>query len=382
MKANFLVSPHPGARIPEAQRLFVTDPYVEHMLEKKGEIDGYREVIVATRSRTTRQAFAQDHDFIHRKFNQYMPLLARRLDAVHNTRYGEGFWKKALALGPLRHICLCFDLYQVCEQNLDTEKHDCRILSKPSFFIPCDFNEHRRLFQHSDFGQEQLFAVYCDLFYPERFGRWDAVHQWPGGPKRPPANPPGLAQRLRTLPKRIVRRLLRMRAPVVGILNSYFSAENVDKLLFGSLGKVQVVPLPDRESSAGDPDWNKRERLARFEQGFDRFDQFVFATLRHAMPRAFVEDAGRLIGVHRQFFSAHYPKLKWVVSEAWIGDMYTAVALAVLGQSGVRHLYNEHNYYAHPFVGNNLPFLIPLVDEFATLGWKAQGDARIVDPGL
>jgi putative transferase (TIGR04331 family) len=381
MKANFLVSPHPHARLPGAERLFVTDPYVEHILKKTGEIDNYREVRVAARSRTTRDAFERDHDFVRCKFNQYIPLLAHRLNEIHETHYEEEFWRKALALGPLRHISLCFDLYQVCEQNLDTEEHDCRILSESSFFIPRDFNEHRRLFQHSDFGQEQLFAVYCRLFQPDRFSTWEAKHQWPTGPARLSEKQPGMWQRLAALPKRVVRRLLRLRRPAVGILNSYFSAPNVDRLLFRSLGKVQVIRLPELAQPALGSDWDKRGRLSRFEDTFDDFDRFVFATLFHAMPRAFVEDAGRIVGGYREFFTASYPGLKWVVSEAWIGDMHTAMALAVLGQSGIRHLYNEHNYFAHPFVGNNLQFVIPLVDEFATLGWHAQGDPRIVASG-
>ena len=96
------------------------------------------------------------------------------------------------------------------------------------------------------------------------------------------------------------------------------------------------------------------------------------------MPRAFVEDAEPMIAGYRKFFSKQYPDMQWAVSEAWIGEMYTSVALAVLEQAGVRHLYNEHNYFAHPFLGNNLRFLVPLVDEFATLGWSTDADARVI----
>ncbi len=378
MKANFRVTPHPGARVPGATCLFAIDPYVVHVLEINGEISDYREVVTASRSRTTKEAFHADHDFVRRKFNEYLPLLADRLNEIHGTCYELKFWRKALALGPLRHISICFDLYQACEQNLAPQQHDCRILSESSFFVPRDFNEHRRFFQQSDFGQEQLFSAYCRLFYPGQFGQWNARHEWPSGATVSTVSRRRIWQRLVSLLRRLARRILRLRSPVVGIVNSYFSEANLDKLLYRSLGKVQVVRLPSVSHSEAQFDWEKRARLAQFEDNFDRFDKFVFTTLRYAMPRALVEDAEQLITAYRTFFSNQYPAMRWVVSEAWIGDMYTAVALAVLQQSGARHLYNEHNYFAHPFVGNNLQFLIPLVDEFATLGWRSDQDPRIV----
>jgi putative transferase (TIGR04331 family) len=58
--------------------------------------------------------------------------------------------------------------------------------------------------------------------------------------------------------------------------------------------------------------------------------------------------------------------------------MHSAMALTVLGRRGVRHLYNEHNYIAHPFVGNNLRYLVPLTDAFSTLGWTSPDHPKAI----
>jgi putative transferase (TIGR04331 family) len=366
MKANFLVTPHPAARIADADHVFAGNPYVTHVLERTGDIDRYAEVVTATAPRATREEFLRDHEFVDLKFRRYTQIIVQRLCDLHGAPYDGGFWRKALSLALLRHTALCFDLFQVCESHLQPERHDCRVLAEAGYYVPRDFNEHRRFFQHSDYGQEQLFSVYCRTFHPGVFAQWEGRHEWPARPataaqRRPP---------LSALPRRIARRLMRMRRPTVAIVNAYFSEETIDRLLFASRGRIQRIRLPAPVRDDGPLDWTKRDFLCRAEESCDRFDRFAFAALRHGMPRAFVEDAPAQITSCEELFSA-YPQLRWAVCEAWIGDMYSSMALAVLGQRGVRHLYNEHNYLAYPFLGNNLKYLIPLTDAFVTMGWKA-----------
>jgi putative transferase (TIGR04331 family) len=82
-----------------------------------------------------------------------------------------------------------------------------------------------------------------------------------------------------------------------------------------------------------------------------------------------VEDFARLCECFDGFLKG-MRGLRWIVCEAWIGDSASALLLALAARHGIRHLYNEHNYLGHPFLGNNLKYLLPLVDEFATLGWS------------
>lgn len=369
MRANFLVSAHPQARISAARRLFVTDPYVTYVLKKSGELKKFEEVVSADPVRVTREAFARDHEFVDRKYHQYVPILARRLNELHGTEHDQRFWQKALSLALLRHITFCYDQFQTCEANLRPEQHDCRILSESSFFVPKDFNEHRRFFQHSDYGQEQLFSVYCRMFHPLRYEEWSGRHQWPNEHEKVPIAATSLRSlSVRFNPRRLVRRLLRLRSPTVAIIRSYFSAENFDRLLFASRGRIQFIHMPEDIPSPSPADPVLRESLSHIEEGFDRFDRFAFAALRHGMPKAFVEDFPAACARYQSFLGRHRD-LRWIVCEAWIGDAGSALLLALAGEAGVRHLYNEHNYLGHPFLGNNLKYIFPLVDKFATLGW-------------
>jgi putative transferase (TIGR04331 family) len=382
MKVNFVVSAFRDIWLPSTKNLFAVDPYIAHVLEKEGRISDYDEIKVAAVSRSTREEFSRDHDFVDHKFRRYSEVLAHRLDEIHGTSHGEAFWQKALSLAILRHVTFCYDLFKVCETYLDPTQHDCRVLDPGSFILPEDFDEHRQIFQHTDLGQEQLFSVYCGLFHSGRFPTWKeskpAATQIFVPPSPQPMSflqklaPRWIAQAFsspRQFMHRVVAWGLRIRSPRLAIINCSFSPENTHRLLVESLGRIRTVPLPNVLPSTSVPDWNLRDRLVREQPDFDRFDKFAFACLRHGIPKMFVEDFPQVYAQLDLYFN-RYPDLRWVVCEWWIGHTFSALATAVLQQRGVRHIYNEHNYLAHPFLGNNLKYLQPLVNEYVTVGWK------------
>jgi putative transferase (TIGR04331 family) len=390
MKSNFVVSGHRDIWITSIRKLFAVDFYIRHVLEREGCLSDYEEIEVAPASRSTPDDFIYDHEFVDRKFHQYQDLLAVRLDELHNTSYGKNFWQKAMSLGVLRHTTFCYDLFKVCESHLNVTLHDCRILNQDSFIIPEDFDAHRQLFQHTDLGQEQLFSVYCGLFHPGQFVSWKGITQPPTrSAELPKSGWRGLFERL--IPSRIVRALvviidnpgrlvnefvsllLRIRSPQVGIIGCNFSPEHRHRLAVESAGRIQTIPLPKMPILISAPRWNMRDQLLREDPSFDRFDKFVFACLKHGMPKIFIEDFSDTYAHINQHFN-RYPDLRWGVCEYWIGHTLSSLSMAVLSQRDVKHIYNEHNYLSYFFVGNNLKYLAPLADEFVTLGW---GDSSI-----
>jgi putative transferase (TIGR04331 family) len=390
MTANFVVSAHREIWMPNVRKLFAVDSYIHHVLEREGRLSDYQEIEVAPASRSTREDFIHDHEFVDRKFHQYQDLLAKRLDELHGTNHGNYFWRKAMALGVLRHVTFCYDLFQACERHLNVALHDCRLLDQESFVIPEDFDSHRQIFQHTDLGQEQLFSVYCDLFHPGRFVSWKGVMQ-PTSQSSELRKPRlrGLFSRL--VPNRIARvfsvildnpaRLanevigwfLRIRSPQIGIIGCLFSPEHRHRLAVESVGRIQTIPLPKTPIFTSSPQWNMRDLLVREDPGFDRFDKFVLACLRHGMPKMLVENFSKTHAHIKRHFN-RYTDLRWVVCEIWIGHSLSSLSMAVLSLGRVKHIYNEHNYLSHFFVGNNLKYLVPLADQFATLGW---GDSSI-----
>ncbi len=379
MKSNFVVSANQEAWLPEASRLFAIDPYIAHVLEREGRLSQYDEVKVAQSPRTRREEFQRDHECVDQKHGKYIAILVRRLDELLGTSYGERFWKKALSLSVLRHVNFCYNLFQSCETNLDTSVHGCKILDKASYLVPANFDFHRYIFQNTDFGQEQLFSVYCELFYPGQFASWKEKvpskltdhyllrNHWKSHWQRITLQK--VLSRLRRFTlQSVVRWLLHFRAPQVGVIYSFFSNEQMDKLILKSFGRIQIIKLPTLPPSTSDIQWEQRDKLTCCEADFDRFDKFVFASLRHGIPKTFVEDFQQTFS-NLDAYLDNYKSLRWVVSEAWIGNTLPSLALAILRERGVGHTYNEHNYLAHPFLGNNLKYILPLVDEFASLGW-------------
>ena len=393
MKSNFVVSAYRDIWLPDAKKLFVLDPYISHVLEREGRRGDYDEVQVAAVSRSTREEFIHDHEFVDRKFHQYSDILAQRLDELHDSNHGSRFWRKAFSLSILRHVTLCYDLYTACEINLKPMLHECRVLGQESYRIPVDFDEHRQMFQNTDFGREQLFSVYCGLYYPSLFPSWKSDTLLPIPDVRPTLQESRsywqrvtqgqflsrIARRLLTIVSlpRIAHRLLRTRNPKVGVIQTGFSQKQMEQLEFRSWGRIQNIPWPEISLSASTPRWDLRERLVRDDPHFDRFDKFAFACLRHGMPKIFVEDFSSAYAQYNSYFDK-YLNLRWVVSEWWIGHSQTSLALAVLQNRNVRHIYNEHNYLSHFFLGSNLKYLVPLVDEFASLGWQDSSIPNLV----
>jgi putative transferase (TIGR04331 family) len=378
MKTNFVVSMNRKMWLPGAKKLFLADAYLNHLLEKNGELVNFDEVEVAEPLRPTKQDFIRDHEYVDAKLKFYTPILAARLDQIHGTNHGEWFWRKSISLSLLRHVTFCYGTFQVCERYFRLEEHTCRILSEDSYHTPRDFNEHYPFFQISDYAQEQLFSVYARLFHPGIFE--EVADQYIRPAQKTAIKPAFMGRISRLTPAWLWRKILSLRSPTVGIFGAYFKSEYLEQLIIKSWGKIHPILLKSNFPTTESIDLAKRAALAAPNNECDRFDQFFFETLRYAMPKAFVEDWSDIADYYRDYFK-RYKKLRYVTCENWIGNMYSAIALAVLHLQGVKHIYNEHNFLSRPFLGNSSKYLLPLVDTFATLGWFEPGIPNLLKAG-
>ena len=378
MKINFAVSAYTQIWHPDAKRVFAIDAYIPHILDRNGQAGEY-DIVAAPPSRSSREEFERDHAFADEKFRLYSDILCQRLDALHQTEYGSEFWRKAMALALMRHVTFCYDLFKACETYFDPAAHTCRLLAPSAFRTPNDFDEHRQIFQNTELGQEQLFSVYCTLFHPNQFAFWKSEPA--AGNTQDQAGGATTSARVSLLSRlsalicapsqfttKLVQKLFTLRKPRMAIIECSFAPEHVHRLLIKSFGRIQPHVLPAMQYGGGQLDWERRDQLCRDEPGFDRFDRFAFACLRHAFPRLFIEDFAPAYARLNTYFEQR-PTLRWVICEWWIGSNWSALAMAVAKRRGIRHLCNEHNYLSYFFVGNNLKYLVHLVDEFVTLGW-------------
>ncbi|HEY3432211.1 MAG TPA: LIC12162 family protein [Rhodocyclaceae bacterium] len=372
MKSQFLVSACREALPAGVKNIYVADPFIYHVLSREGRLSEFSSVEVGPVYDPSRDNLQSDHDDVDGRHTRYLALLIPRINQVLGCQHGELFWKQLLSVPLVKHIGMCYAMFWQCERQFDARRHSVLAMRQDAFRVPLTFDEHRHYLQHTEMGQEQLFAVYCELFLDgpvERFGTCapapadgaTATSDGTGTPRR------SLGERLH--PKRLLRKLLRQRHPRLGVLNSYFSAAYMDHLLWRSLGRIQPLSLPALSSDRPAPDLKARAYLTEWEDDFDRFDQFCMRCLYHLWPVSMLEGFGPRLMTMQQFFQKQQG-LRWVVSEAWPADDATSLALAVLRESGVRQMYNEHNYLAVPFVGNHLKYIAAITDEFLTLGWN------------
>ena len=88
----------------------------------------------------------------------------------------------------------------------------------------------------------------------------------------------------------------------------------------------------------------------------------------YLFPIDFIENFSNILNYYKNLFDKN-SKLKYMTSEAWPSCSTLSIGLAYLKTMGVKHIYNEHNYFAHPYVNNELNKAIKMVDIFTSLGW-------------
>jgi putative transferase (TIGR04331 family) len=372
-KINFIISTFKDVWIENSKSLFIAEPYVHYVLKNNNELDNYKKVKIAPHYRSTREDLIKDNDFVDLKYNKYIPILAQRLNKIHNVNYDEVFWQKCLSLSLLRYITYCYDMYQRCEDCFDVNMHACIVLSKDSYYTPKNFQDHRDFFQTSAFGQEQIFSEYIHLFYPNKFKTLRSDFSWPVLP----------VKRLRIIRKifgmnkeRLITKLLtfilRFRLPQVAIIESYFSPRNMNKILIKGKGKIQLIKITRKVNSDNSFFKHKRKTLSESEAGFDSFDNFFFKVIENSMPKSFIEDFSEIYNAYQNQIKK-YEKLSYIINESWIGNHKASMFIAIAQQNSIKHVYNEHNFLQHQFLRNNLKYLYPLVDKFITIGWIKKG---------
>lgn len=382
-KYNFIVSDYRKLWIEGATRLYIVEPYVYYRLEKTGHISDYNEIIVAPYRRQSSSDLEKDHNYIQLKFDKYVNILAKRLNKIHGANYSILFWRRTLSLSFERYITFLHEIFENCKLYFDVDKHDCYVLSKKSYYIPLDFDDQRNYFQHSDYGQEQIFSIYMHKFYPiglkTRKGQFENIKE--SSPEKP------LVLRLlkqgfsRATLEKVKRELLKKyftsNAIRIGILGSSFSTRNLNLLMIKSKGSIYPITWKIDIKNDDIFLWDNRKFLSEEEHGFDEFDRFFFSSIEYCLPKIFVENFKKVEQYCINYFNK-YKYLEFVTSEAWLSSNSLCIALALLKERGIRHIYNEHNYLEHPWVGSLIYKEVILSDIFVSIGWHSNKIANMI----
>lgn len=382
MKYNFIVSDYRKLWIEDISRLFILDPYVYFQLKKGGNITNYDDVIVAPHRRKSCSDLEKDHNYVQLKFVKYVNILSERLNQIHDTCYGMPFWRKTLSLSLERYITFLYEMFQNCELYFNLNKHDCYVLSKESYHTPFDFDEQRNDFQYSNYGQEQMYSIYMHIFYPSGLKTLNCNYKYKGKVESSTKSTKIsliirlLKQDLSRVTLEKVKRLLLNKYYsrndiVIGIMGSFFSRKYLDLLVKESKGSIYPISWNIDQKDDGTLFLNERKYLSEDQHGFDKFDKYFFTSIEYCFPKIFVEYFKNVEQYYENYFN-RFKKLKFVTSEAWLSDNSLCIALALLRERGVKHIYNEHNYLEHPWVGSLIHKEAELSDIFVSMGWYSK----------
>jgi len=346
-KSRFIVS-HAGiSHAAPHESLFIAEPFVYYDLHAKGQLSRFSHINVAPCIRKSPDDLRAANSLVWTKHHAYLPILAERLNTIHDTTLSEDFWRRALSMGLMRHLTMVYDLFKIAETYFDPEQHAAHVMAPESYYTPINYDEQRWFLQHSNFGQEQLFSLYLRCFYP---GLGEEYHSSYVSPYVVPSYSSNT-----------------MSDPVVGIMRALFRGTSLYDLSAKSNGTIASIGYSGTFAASEQLSWEKRSKLACSEAWFDRFDQFFFFSLPVLMTREFVED------FHAVFMSLSlqlecYKRLRYAVSETFIGETYESIALAILSLRGVKIVYNEHNYSEYPFYSSILDQQTSFADIFAAHG--------------
>lgn len=398
-KKLFIISNNQKIWDLESSNIFISDPYVYHVLEKDEKLGQYQNIEVAPYRRQSKNDLLKDAAFVDKKYKQYLPILTKRLNEIHSRNYDERYWSKSLSLAFIRYITIFHNIYEILESYFDPAIHYCNILSRSSYYIPEDFEDHRRCFQYTDFGPEQIASIYFGVHHKgisfnEKSDTFvdDTCHE--GVYKREnlvEGNTRSLLGRVGNVkPRRFCKALLSYLKKVcsgiceppgerehgdsslakvkIAICGCLFSAENRDRLIQLSGGKIQLVDWYIEENEKEDFHREERKRISQFEEGFDRFDKFFFKSLEFCLPKAFLENYSHIEAEYSLILNK-YKSLDSIVSEIWISNTYLSIFLALARWKGVKHIACEHNSLTHPYAGSFVTHLAKLTDTFISMGW-------------
>ena len=311
--------------------------------------------------------------YLDEKYYSFLYQLRSILNKKHDKNFSFKFYQKSLGLGFRRFIHICFDAYLRHNRNFNST-YNFGLLAKKSFFTPNTFEEHRNFFQNTELGSEQLFSIYVETFSDIEKKEFEIIPQNQQTNSFKKRKSSEIFQRFKNLTlDKIYRRLLQViylkKEPSIGIIGSYFSIKHLNKLILKSKGKIQPLDIKFNYRYE-EVDYAMRNDLFDQIEIRDNFDKFLKNCLIYSMPKFFIEDFSAAIKacIDRLNKMSH---TEYLISENWISSTELSTFLAIAKDKySMKHIYNEHNYFEHPYLGNHNYLIAEMVDIFFNIGWE------------
>jgi putative transferase (TIGR04331 family) len=365
---SFHVSKLPEFWKNESKLKYIAEPYVADYYN----LSNSDEVVIADFTRMNKEDYCNDNLYVSDKVAEYRKEIIYSLNKLHGEDYKSDFWVKALGMGFVRFVHMIYDGYKTASLY-NPEEHRIELLDKECYKYFDDFEEFRSLFQNSDFGFEQMFSLYTSVFYEEIYNSHKIKVSYIEKLQNHIISKGQYVSRIKniTFMKIFTKFLFKInlnKRITVGVFNSFFSTDNIFKLIWKSRGKISFVSYNYNYKARVKKDMDMREEISKNIVIKDRFDVFFIHAFNHFFPTLYIENFKMTFAFHQNEV-LKYPNLKYLISEAWIGNSRMSFFIATLQTTGVTHIYNEHNYLEHFLEGNHIEQLSSMCDVYYSLGW-------------
>jgi putative transferase (TIGR04331 family) len=293
--------------------------------------------------------------FCKNKYFRYIEILSDRLNKYHNINSDTRFWSKSMNFWLYRNICIVYDKY-IALENIDFDNYDFSILDKTSFFTPDTCDESYKLLSSSPYGVEQLCSVYCKLNVHKDISTFKISkfnHQ--NIPSGTIANIKNISkiEKLKLLASKLINKSVnrlkreslkifkKLVTPKIAIMDAYFSTKSILTLSFKSMFQIQEIDFVQSSKNYHTLDISGRKKIFTNQSDFDKFDKYFFESMKSLMPFSFIEN---FQDIYSSIIKENNHDLTHVISEAWLGNEFLSIELAIMQQKNIKHIHIQHGW--------------------------------------
>jgi len=372
-KINFIVSRLDKIYNKDADQIFLNEIDVLDHLKNRNLIKKYKKIEIKKVKDLTEFELISNSSYVDKKYEKYIVILSSRLNKIHGVNYDLTFWRQALNLGIIKYITIFHQLYLSYKINFNPDTHSANVINSKCFKSPFDFEEGRNFISHSDFGREQCFSVYSNLFIKKNTKEISLDYTL----KK--FNSQNFMYFINSVIEKFT--LIKRNKIEIAFMGCLFSRHHYINFFlkyFFRVGYISYSLNPGKSEAI--LDIRSRLDLSRNEKNFDEFDKYFFKLIQDLLPTIYIENFNKYSIYFKQKLN-NYKNLKIIISEKWFSSSSVSLFLSFARLRSIRIYSLEHNCFYHPYVGSYLRYILDSSDKYLSLGWNDRKSDKILPFG-
>ncbi len=324
------------------------------------------------------EKFESAFRYVNDTYEALLPLLALKLNVIHNENLSQRAWR--IIVGPwlLHYIHILYDRYASIRIALDAFPEITTIgLSREAFIVPKDTLEFVHL-SAEDFYNLQLFTeilTHLGIEFPKKSAEADLNFLKTGASKYRANFKKKLLDNLFKFSQKCFLNY----SPIV-LSNPFFTSEVILKIFLKTKGKVCNFNTPGINFSPSPIDLKTRGILACLTEPRNEFESILIKMMPLVIPQIYIERYQTI----KDQVKRKYPKKTKVIfsSVAWFFDEGFKFWAGFLREDGVRLIGAQHggNYGSSKYVAAE-DYELSITDKYYSWGWQKDTRHSKVIPG-